>query len=74
MNYLWGKYLCPLNINLIFLKKFLWFWLVFVEISHDFVWFFCYPNPFPDPADQNEPTRIRNTGKLFFIRFIFCIG
>ena len=35
-----GKYLYPLNKSLIFLKKkymiFLWFWLIFVEISHDF--------------------------------------
>ena len=26
---------------------FLWFWLNFVDIFHDFGWFFCYPDPDP---------------------------
>ena len=49
---LWGKYLCPLNISLIFiiLKNNLWY---FYDFGWNFPWFwwiFCYP----DPADRNE--------------------
>ena len=50
--YLWGKYLCPLDIRFYYFWKGVWY-------SYDFDWFlwkffmiFCYL--YPNPADQNE--------------------
>ena len=73
--HLWGKYSCPFNLSLIFVKKcmiFLWFWFIFVESFHDFRWFFA----------TRTRIRIRNTDYVIAARdldpnpqpFINCLS
>ena len=52
--YFWGKYLCPLNISFIFLKK----CMVLGEIVHDFCWFLLPGSGFGWPK-WNGSKRIR---------------
>ena len=50
----------------------------FCENFRDFGCFFCYPDPFPDPADQIETDqkqiriRIRNTARRNWTKNLIC--
>ena len=73
--YLWGKYLCPLNISLIFSKKCHDILVIWVDFCGNFPLFrlifatrIRFIKADPDPADQNEANNFDNI--LPFLTFL----
>ena len=57
--YLWGKYSCPLNISLLFLKKKKCdIHMILVEIFHDFGWFLLNGSGSGWPNGSGSPTML----------------